>query len=839
MRRAIGLLVMLAAGLCLLAVTGAAPAAEPEKAPTDMAVARSLRPAIEYLIQTYGPHYPKGREFLDHLKQIEAGGENADPVALAALQREALLANRLVSGQPILFVVRKQYPGDHHNTETMFQTGEICTDKFQPGGAIKVIDFARGGKVKTLWESAQGNARDPEVSFDGRRVLFSMRKDKADDYHIYEMENDGAGLRQLTTGPGISDIDPAYLADGRIVFGSTREPKYCHCNRHLQANLFTMDADGSHVVQIGRNTLFEGHPSLLPDGRILYDRWEYIDKHFGPAFGLWTMNPDGTNQCLFYGNGVWSPGGILDARIVPGTHRFIATYAACHDRPWGAIVLADPLAGFSGTGPIVRSWPADIAGPMRGGIDGFGGVKGKYEDPYPLSDRFFLCSHVITGEKMGLFLLDLFGNEVLIHEEDPACFDPMPLAPRARPPVIPSKVDFTRDDGLFYVTDVYRGTGMEKIERGRVKWLRVVEAPAKLFWSNGNWNVDATQAPAMNWNCTSSKRILGQVPVEEDGSAYLSAPAGRFLFFQLLDKDGRMIQSMRSGTTLQPGETAGCTGCHEARDGSAPAVPRTMAMKRGASRLEPWYGPTRDFGYTAEVQPVFDKHCVRCHDYGNKENGGLVLAGDLGLAFNASYVDLRRKSPVRWSADKPDAKKPLVKAVDDGPPEVLPPMAWGSHRSRLVDLLRAGHYDVKLDKEAMDRIVTWIDMNAPYYAYYSTAYGDALFGRSPLDGKQLDRLKKLTGVDLSQQTEMKEGSQVSFTRPELSPCLAKLADKNDPRYVEALAIIQAGKDQLARAPREDMPGFRLVGKDAARQAKYDRLAAAEAEARKTMGRGEK
>jgi mono/diheme cytochrome c family protein len=424
---------------------------------------------------------------------------------------------------------------------------------------------------------------------------------------------------------------------------------------------------------------------------------------------------------------------------------------------------------------------------------------------------------------MALFLLDMFGSGIAIREEGPGCYDPMPIAPRPRPPVLPPKVDLTRADGLFYVTDIYRGTGMEKVERGRVRWLRVVEAPVKRFWCSGNWNVDATQAPAMNWNCTSNKRILGRAPVEADGSAYFAVPAGRFVFFQLLDDNGMMIQSMRSGTTLQPGETAGCAGCHEARDGSAPASAITLAMRRPASALEPWYGLPRDFDYMREVQPVFDKHCVSCHDYLKPAGEALNLAPDLGLAFNTSYVDLRRRSPIRWTRDAPSARKALVKAVDDGPPEALAPLAWGSHRSRLVDVIRAPHYDVKLDKESLDRIVTWIDLNAVYYGSYASAYPDSLFGRCPLTGPQLDRLRKLTGVNLSQQTEIEKGSQVSFTRPELSPCLARFKDKTDPAYQEALAIIQAGKDQLARVPREDMPNCRLVGADAVRQEKYEKM----------------
>ncbi|MCP4639691.1 MAG: hypothetical protein GY851_04630, partial [bacterium] len=400
--------------------------------------------------------------------------------------------------------------------------------------------------------------------------LFALRPDGTKPWHIYEMNADGTGLVQLTFGSQATDIDPAYLPDGRIVFASTRDPKYCGCNRHIQANLFVMEADGANVHQIGRNNLFESRPSVMGDGRILYDRWEYVDRHFGPSFGLWTVRPDGTQHALLYGNNAWSPGAIFDARVIRGCQQFVAVFGACHDRPWGALVLLDRRKGLDGMEPVVKSWPADIqalmanpdtprkAGPghpLASWIDTFTKLPIKYEDPWPLSDKYFLCSRMTgEGEQMGLFLLDVFGNEMLVHSEAPGCFDPMPLAARTRPPVIPDQVDLKKSTATFYVADVYRGAGMEDVPRGTIKTIRVVEAPPKRHFTrvNHHWGIDTHQAPAMNYNCTNSKRILGDAPVEEDGSAYFEAPADRFLFFQLLDEKGMMVQSMRSGTTARP-----------------------------------------------------------------------------------------------------------------------------------------------------------------------------------------------------------------------------------------------------------------------------------------------
>jgi hypothetical protein len=306
----------------------------------------------------------------------------------------------------------------------------------------------------------------------------------------------------------------------------------------------------------------------------------------------------------------------------------------------------------------------------------------------------------------------------------------------------------------------------------------------------------------MNFNCTNNKRILGDAPVETDGSACFEVPADRFVYFQTLDADGMMVQSMRSGTTIRPGERAGCVGCHEPRLTGATATspyPSSLALQRPPSRLKPWYGPPREFSYMAEVQPVLDRHCVRCHDYRTEGGAVLNLAGDPGLVFNTSYLDLRTKSPIRWHPDRPDETKALVKAVDDGPPEVLPAYAWGSHRSRLIDVLRAGHYEVRLSREELDRIITWIDVNAPYYGSYDSIYSDNPFGRSPLTRAELSRLAELTGVPVDARDVGAElqGSQVSFTRPKLSRCLQKL-NRDDSRHGEALAIIRKGAERFAR-----------------------------------------
>jgi hypothetical protein len=288
-----------------------------------------------------------------------------------------------------------------------------------------------------------------------------------------------------------------------------------------------------------------------------------------------------------------------------------------------------------------------------------------------------------------------------------------------------------------------------------------------------------------------------------------------------------MIHSMRSGTCLQPGERAGCVGCHDYRS-AVPAAKLPLALQRPPSDLRPWQGPARRFNYAAEVQPVWDRHCVKCHDFGKDAGQKINLSGDAGLAFNASYCSLMARSPGVWKMPQNGQPQPLVNTIGSGPVPVVPPMSWGAARSRLIELLRNGHQHVRLSADELDRVITWIDLNAPYYPDYADYYPLNTFGRSPLNHDQLLRLGQLTlaapggqafgwnnvrcyvGGTVPPGSLLGKGAwplPVDFTRPECSACLQAFADKSAPAYAEALGLIEAGKKMLGEHPRADMPGF--------------------------------
>lgn len=711
-------------------------------------------------------------------------------------------ARKQLSGKQLLYIEREQYAPDHHNTATLFQPGEINESSFQPGGAMRIFDVDSRSS-KTLIEQKEGLIRDPEISFNGKKVVFSMRQNKADSYHIYEINTDGTGLRQLTFATGISDIDPLYLPDGGILFSSTRQPKYCMCNRHIMANLYRMEADGANITQIGFSTLFEGHASLLNDGRVLYDRWEYVDRNFGDAQGLWTVNPDGTKHAVYYGNNTASPGAVIDGRQLPGSDQVICIFGACHNRPWGALALIDRKKGVDGAAPVVKIWPESsrkLVG--NGDLDSFKGIENFYEDPYPVNDEYFLVSRTIwfkpngwdlADAKMGIYLIGCDGTEELLFEGNRSLFDPMVIAPRKKPNVVPANRNYSDKTGCFYVQNVYEGTHMDGVNPGTVKYLRIVESPEKRTWTQSGWGGQGEQAPAVNWHSFETKRILGEVPVEEDGSANFRVPAGTFVYFQLLDKDKKMIQSMRSGTMLMPGEVNGCIGCHEDRlSVPVPMSSFPLALKKKPVELNEWMNkkPVK-FSFLEEVQPILDNRCVKCHDFDPGDRNKLVLAGDLNPFFNAAYVNLYVKKEVTLAGG--------------GPADILQPYTWGSHASKLTRIIDGQHHNIRLTQREKEILYTWMDLNGVYYPVYESAFDSTLAGRSPLYNSEIAELSKLTGVNIWGLNHFgrKLTAQIAFNRPEMSPCLDAIRNDKE-KYNRAVEIIRTGKKRLKQTPRGDI-----------------------------------
>lgn len=773
-----------------------------------------------------------------------------------------------LADKSIVCVLRAQYPVDHHNTANIFQRGEINQNSWhklaKDGSRLLKIDFdAKGNPSQTiLLELPKGIIRDLEASYDASHILFSMRKSFEDSYHIYEMDLKSRKIKQLTRLAEVSDIDPIYLPDGDIAFASTRAAKYCGCNRHIMCNLYKMSPDGANITQIGNSIEFEGTPSITRDGKILYTRWEYVDRNFSGAQGLWTCNPDGTRHALYWGQETKNP--ALNGIQIPNSNKVVAILSSCHDIAWGALAIIDKNIGVEGEKSVVKIFPESarklIDKPGDKYADSMKAVKIKYEDPEPISEKFILSSRQASekSQTMNLYLTDIeSGTDVLVGKstEGMGLFDAKLLARRTPPmTAAPQRSYDTSEKALAYVSDVYEGTHLKGVKRGDIKYLRIVENPPKLYWSGGYWENEGSQAPAMNYDDYDDKIILGTVPVESDGSAYFEVPAEKFIYLQALDANGDMLQTMRSGMSILPGEIASCAGCHESRAAPPPASLRhSLALKRKPSKIKPTpAGATgSEFSYIKNIQPILDKYCVKCHDFGGKGSEKIVLCGDRGLVFNQSYLQLHSKK--------------AISAIGAGPDAVVEANTWGAKHSKIVRMIRNGHSGVKMPENEFAVLRAWIDLNAPYYSTEDSAYPQNPSGRSPLAFAEIQRIFELAApeaekIGYSKKEILEQKAPfgvwknnviknriaarlyrfeiVSFDRPEMSP-IFKAIPKGTSAYGEALEIIRQGARRLDSKPRADMESFASSEDAKTKNKRAAALRRLEESARKAIENGEK
>jgi DNA-binding beta-propeller fold protein YncE len=559
----------------------------------------------------------------------------------AELRREVRLRN-----------LRQQYPrwiftkhcilGGSHYAYTEGQSDAQNERQFEPGAALCRLELEGAEcRVRALIEDSDGVIRDPDVSWDGRRVLFAWKKsDRKDDYHLYEMTVATKSVKQLTQGLGFADYEGVYLPNGDILFNSTRCVQTVDCWWTEVSNLYTCSGEGRHLRRLTFDQVHDNFPTVMPDGRIVYTRWEYQDR--GQLFvqGLFQMNPNGTGQTEFYANDSWFPTSLLHARGIPGTQKVVAIFSGHHTRQVGKLGIVDPARGRqenAGTQLIapVRQTPAER-------IDFYGQDGELFQYPYPLSESEFVvaCAPLGWSRRPTLFKLYWIAadgrRELLAADPDISCGQAVPLAVRPRPPVRPSLIDYGKTAGTCYLQDVYAGPGLAGIARGTIKKLRVIGLEYRAAGVGWNYNVGpagdalACTPVAVGNGSWDVKVVLGDATVHPDGSAFFTVPARMPVYFQAIDARGYAVQTMRSWATLQPGENASCAGCHEAKNSTPAAGPgASMAMKAGPQALIPFYDPPRGFSFAHEIQPILDRHCIRCHNDTGKWEERLARAAAL------------------------------------------------------------------------------------------------------------------------------------------------------------------------------------------------------------------
>ncbi|MDR0869982.1 MAG: NPCBM/NEW2 domain-containing protein [Planctomycetaceae bacterium] len=671
----------------------------------------------------------------------------------------------------LLFIRRSTFTSNHVYTD-------FINSRWTPGGGICAVNL-KTGAVREITEQVSsltnGVVNWFDLSFDAAKIVFDFKKSNDEGYRIYEINVDGTGLKQLTFSPeseaelvknyrrgyhhGTDDIHPCYLPDGGIAFVSTRCQFSVLCDSSdcfTTKNLYRMNGDGSGLHPLTVSPLSEATPTVMHDGRILYHRWEYVDKAAGNCKALWAMNPDGTGSAEVYGNTITFPETKIQARVIPNEPNKIVFLGSSHwiNNALGSVIVVDTAKQLRSESSM--SFITDDVRALA--HDGFhfkdengkyvynkDGVPGRlFRNPYPLSSELFIASMKPKGlpwddlKGYQLVLLDGKGNDIpLLKDPTVSLWEAYPLVARTKPPVptgmpIDSKL---AEEGLArcVVTDVY--AGMDNVKRGEIKYLRILEQLPRPWAARADGNTNGMAHSAVGDGFLSPKVQHGIVPVEEDGSANFVVPADKAVYFQALDKDFCAVQTERTYVNYKPGETRSCIGCHETPDRTPPKNTNTLkALTRSysvpaAQPFSPVFGENggkMTFDYARQIQPIWDEKCVECH---NGEKAKLDLRGEDSGVFSVSYnnlVQLDRKYQLLGNRKlrNEDAASLSIEYIPPYQTGALssPLAAWlcgtSFNRAAMPPLLIEAHKDVKLSDAEKLTLTNWLDVSAPFYPSY-------------------------------------------------------------------------------------------------------------------------
>ncbi|MEX2188362.1 MAG: SUMF1/EgtB/PvdO family nonheme iron enzyme [Pirellulales bacterium] len=718
--------------------------ARPNRAHAPPHDTESLRLAIQDLATTHLRRYPRGAEYLRRLneldrqrKQLAEHGAAADAneldrvaAAIDELGCEALLANPLLDFDRIL-VLKRQFPrpadaraalGNELGVGSLnaFTSDTIPRQGVWQDELAALSELRRGVKCQTLYAAPNRQTIiDPDLHFDGDRVLFARQGDREANWRLFEIAVDGQRLRQVSPDDGddVGHFDPCYLPDGSIIFASTAvyQGLPCTFGAHHMVCLYRLDPGSGSIRQLTFEQDSDWCPTVLADGRVLYLRWEYTDQSHANSRMLFTMNPDGTEQREYRGRDSWFPGSFFHARPIPGHPRqVIGVAGGHHDVPRsGRLLILDPGLGRSDAAGIVQEVPGrgrPVVPLVRDRL--IGDHFPQFLMPYPLSEKYFLVAAKPRRDSLwGIYLVDVFDNITLIHEQEgTALLEPIALRAVPKPPVIADRTKPDSDSCTVTIEDVYAGPGLEGVPRGTVKKLRVIEY---YFSRRGMGALYGTLGADGPWDV---KRILGTVPVADDGSAHFVMPANTSVTLQPLDERGQSLQLMRSWMVGMPGEKVSCIGCHT-RPNEAPRARLAAAIQRPPSQITEWNGPPRGFGYVREVQPVLDRYCVSCHGGATPASGNALpdLRGGAMLSDWSTQMSGHWPGGGKFSRSYWELQRFVRRPGIEGDRRMFTPLDYHVSTTELGQLLRKGHHGVALDAQSHERLAAWIDLNAPYY----------------------------------------------------------------------------------------------------------------------------
>lgn len=688
-----------------------------------------------------------------------------------ANKRAILLANPLLNGDKILTVRyqlgnrdRRAMAPELGTQSNNWSNQESARRKGFNADIVELSNLRDEVQIRTIYKPDNTSSiADLKLHWDGDRAMFTQTMSD-NRWNVFEVKLNNGDCKKLIDNPepDLEFYDGTYLPDGRIIANSNIGYQGVPCVNGSDpvGNMVLYTPQSKNLRRLTFDQDANWNPVIMNNGRVMYTRWEYTDLTHYYTRIVMNMNPDGTEQKALYGSGSMFPNSTFDVQPLPGyASAFVGIISGHHGVARSGrlilFILFDPAKARKGAAGMLQEIPhrnRPIVEEVKDRL--VDGVWPQFIKPSPLNDTYFLVAAKLDKNDLwGIYLVDKFDNVTCLHKmEGEGYISPIAVRKTVTPPAIPDRVKLDDKQATVFIQDIYEGEGLKGIPRGTVKSLRLHAYEYAYVQTQSDHNWHGIQS---GWDI---KRMLGTVPVEEDGSVIFKIPANTPVSIQPLDKDGVAVQWMRSWLTGQPGEIVSCVGCHE--DQNQIVIPkRVIASQKAPHALTPPEGGTRSFTFDLEVQPILDRACIACH---NGEGKAFDLRGGKkdGKGYGTSYLNLH----------------PYVhRQGGEGDMVVLYPYEYHPNTSELVRLLKKGHYNVQLTDAEWRKIYNWIDYNAPDKGYFNAN----VLKSFPYQGyDQIERRKQLTdkyagGAGVDWKKEIADYAAQLKNKGEIKPVMPK------------------------------------------------------------------
>ena len=685
-----------------------------------------------------------------------------------ANKRAILLANPLLNGDKILTVRyqlgnrdRRAMAPELGTQSNNWSNQESARRKGFNADIVELSNLRDEVQIRTIYKPDNTSSiADLKLHWDGDRAMFTQTMSD-NRWNVFEVKLNNGDCKKLIDNPepDLEFYDGTYLPDGRIIANSNIGYQGVPCVNGSDpvGNMVLYTPQSKNLRRLTFDQDANWNPVIMNNGRVMYTRWEYTDLTHYYTRIVMNMNPDGTEQKALYGSGSMFPNSTFDVQPLPGyASAFVGIISGHHGvARSGRLILFAPAKARKGAAGMLQEIPhrnRPIVEEVKDRL--VDGVWPQFIKPSPLNDTYFLVAAKLDKNDLwGIYLVDKFDNVTCLHKmEGEGYISPIAVRKTVTPPAIPDRVKLDDKQATVFIQDIYEGEGLKGIPRGTVKSLRLHAYEYAYVQTQSDHNWHGIQS---GWDI---KRMLGTVPVEEDGSVIFKIPANTPVSIQPLDKDGVAVQWMRSWLTGQPGEIVSCVGCHE--DQNQIVIPkRVIASQKAPHALTPPEGGTRSFTFDLEVQPILDRACIACH---NGEGKAFDLRGGKkdGKGYGTSYLNLH----------------PYVhRQGGEGDMVVLYPYEYHPNTSELVRLLKKGHYNVQLTDAEWRKIYNWIDYNAPDKGYFNAN----VLKSFPYQGyDQIERRKQLTdkyagGAGVDWKKEIADYAAQLKNKGEIKPVMPK------------------------------------------------------------------